>query len=125
VLRDGVPVYAVGTPGGDQQDQWQLVFLLRLLVLGQELQEAIDAPMFHTTSLPSSFYPREMTPGGLVAEDRLGDALIEALAGRGHRITRVGPWTLGRLCAVSRDPEAGLLGAGANPRGNQGYAVGR
>jgi gamma-glutamyltranspeptidase/glutathione hydrolase len=125
VLRDGVPVYAVGTPGGDQQDQWQLVFLLRLLVLGQELQEAIDAPMFHTTSLPSSFYPREMTPGGLVAEDRLGDALIEALAGLGHRITRVGPWTLGRLCAVSRDPEAGLLGAGANPRGNQGYAVGR
>ncbi len=125
VLRDGAPVYAVGTPGGDQQDQWQLVFLLRLLVLGQELQEAIDAPMFHTTSLPSSFYPREMTPGGLVAEDRLGDDVIEALAGRGHRITRAGPWTLGRLCAVSRDPETGLLGAGANPRGSQGYACGR
>jgi gamma-glutamyltranspeptidase / glutathione hydrolase len=125
VLRGGVPVSAVGTPGGDEQDQWQLVFLLRLLAGGQELQEAIDAPMFHTTSRPSSFYPREMTPGGLVVEDRMGDAVIDALAARGHRITRAGPWTLGRLCAVSRDPETGLLGAGANPRGNQGYAVGR
>jgi len=125
VLRDGVPVYAVGTPGGDQQDQWQLVFLLRLLAGKQELQQAIDAPMLHTTSLPSSFYPRQMTAGELVVEDRLGDDVIEALAARGHDITRAGPWTLGRLCAVSRDPETGLLEAGANPRGNQGYAVGR
>jgi gamma-glutamyltranspeptidase / glutathione hydrolase len=125
VLRDGVPVHAVGTPGGDKQDQWQLVFLLRLLVGEQELQEAIDGPMFHTTSMPSSFYPREMRPGELVVEDRLGDDLITALAGRGHDVVRAGPWTLGRLCAVSRDPETGLLGAGANPRGNQGYAVGR
>jgi gamma-glutamyltranspeptidase/glutathione hydrolase len=125
VLRDGVPVLAAGTPGGDQQDQWQLVFLLRHLAGGRELQEAIDAPMFHTTSMPSSFYPRQMTPGELVVEDRLGDEVIEALAGRGHGITRAGPWTLGRLCAVSRDPETGLLAAGANPRGNQGYACGR
>ncbi|HEY2879228.1 MAG TPA: gamma-glutamyltransferase [Nocardioides sp.] len=125
VLRDGRPVLACGTPGGDQQDQWQLPFLLRHLVGGQDLQEAIDAPTFHTTSMPSSFYPREMTPGELVVEDRLGDDVIGALAGRGHDITRAGPWTLGRLCAVSRDPETGLLAAGANPRANQGYACGR
>jgi gamma-glutamyltranspeptidase/glutathione hydrolase len=125
VLRDGVPVLAVGTPGGDQQDQWQLVFLLRHLAGGQEVQQAIDAPMFHTNSMPSSFYPREMTPGELVVEDRLGDDVIEALAARGHGIVRAGPWMLGRLCAVARDPETGLLSAGANPRGNQGYAVGR
>jgi gamma-glutamyltranspeptidase/glutathione hydrolase len=125
VLRDGEPVIAAGTPGGDCQDQWQLVFLLRLLVGGLDLQESIDAPMFHTTSLPSSFYPREMTPAGLVAEDRLGDEVLAALAGRGHDMTRAGPWTLGRLCAVSRDPESGLLAAAANPRGAQGYASGR
>ena len=40
VLRDGRPVLACGTPGGDQQDQWQLPFLLRHLVGGQDLQEA-------------------------------------------------------------------------------------
>jgi len=118
-------VYAVGTPGGDQQDQWQLVFLLRLLAGGQELQQAIDAPMFHTNSFPSSFYPREMTPGDLVVEDRLGRDVIDALAARGHDVVRAGDWMLGRLCGVSRDPETGLLSAGANPRANQGYAVGR
>jgi len=35
------------------------------------------------------------------------------------------PWSLGRMCAVSRDPGSGVLKAGANPRGMQGYAVGR
>jgi gamma-glutamyltranspeptidase / glutathione hydrolase len=125
VLRDGMPVLATGTPGGDQQDQWQLVFLLRHLAGGQELQQAIDAPTFHTNSMPSSFYPREMSPAELVVEDRLGEAVIDALAARGHRVVRAGPWTLGRLSAVSRDPETGLLAAGANPRAAQGYAVGR
>ena len=125
VLREGVPVMALGTPGGDQQDQWQLVLLLRLLAGGQELQQAIDAPMFHTNSMPSSFYPREMVPGELVVEDRLGDHVIDSLLARGHGVVRAGDWTLGRLSAVSRDPETGVLAAGANPRANQGYAVGR
>ena len=52
VLRDGVPVLACGSPGGDQQDQWQTLFLLRHVVGRMDLQEAIDAPMFHTTSFP-------------------------------------------------------------------------
>ncbi len=125
VLRDGVPVLACGTPGGDQQDQWQLPFLLRHLVGGADLQEAIDAPTFHTLSVPSSFYPREMSPCELVVEDRMGDDVIEALADRGHRTTRAGQWSLGRLCAVERDPETGVLSAAANPRGEQGYASGR
>jgi gamma-glutamyltranspeptidase/glutathione hydrolase len=125
VLRDGLPYLACGTPGGDQQDQWQLLFLLRHLVGGLDLQEAIDAPAFHTTSLPASFYPRDMSPGGLVAEDRLGQEVLTELAARGHDVTRAGPWSLGRLCAVSRDPATGLLAAAANPRGAQGYACGR
>jgi gamma-glutamyltranspeptidase/glutathione hydrolase len=125
VLREGQPVMACGTPGGDQQDQWQLLFLLRHLVGGQQLQEAIDAPTWHTTSLPGSFYPREMTPGGLVVEDRLGDVVIDELVRRGHDVTRSGPWSLGRMCAVTRDPANGDLAAGANPRGEQGYAAGR
>jgi gamma-glutamyltranspeptidase/glutathione hydrolase len=125
VLRDGTPVMACGSPGGDQQDQWQLLFLLRTLVGEQELQQAIDAPAWHTTSLPSSFYPRDMTPAGLVGEDRLGPAVFNELERRGHDVTRAGPWTLGRLCAVTRDPASGDLAAAANPRGEQGYAVGR
>ncbi|GAB2907357.1 gamma-glutamyltransferase [Rhodococcus aerolatus] len=125
VLREGVPVLACGTPGGDQQEQWQLLFLLRHLVGGQALQEAIDAPTWHTTSFPGSFYPRGSEPGVLVAEDRLDAAVVDGLRARGHEVRPSGAWTLGRMCAVGRDPATGLLSAGANPRGMQGYAVGR
>ncbi|MQA25593.1 MAG: gamma-glutamyltransferase family protein [Micromonosporaceae bacterium] len=125
VLRDGMPVLACGSPGGDQQDQWQLLFLLRHLVGGLDLQAAIDAPNFHTTSLPSSFYPRKTEPAGLVVEDRLGADVITELTRRGHRVHVSDSWSLGRMCAVARDPETGALSAAANPRGMQGYACGR
>ena len=125
VLKDGQPVAALGSPGGDQQDQWQLLYLLRTIVGGYTPQQAIDAPAFHTTALPGSFWPRTWTPGGAVVEDRLGAEVIEALADRGHAVTRAGDWSLGRLSAVVRDPQTGVLMAAANPRGAQGYAAGR
>nr|WP_181419520.1 MULTISPECIES: gamma-glutamyltransferase [unclassified Curtobacterium] len=125
VLRDGVPVAALGSPGGDQQDQWQLLFLLRWIVGGYTPQQAIDAPALHTTSFPGSFWPRTWDPAGLVVEDRLGDDVVAGLEARGHVVTRAGDWSLGRLCCVTRDPSTGVLGAAANPRGAQGYAAGR
>jgi gamma-glutamyltranspeptidase/glutathione hydrolase len=125
VLRDGHAVTALGSPGGDQQDQWQLPYLLRTIVGGYSPQEAIDAPTFHTTSVPGSFWPRTWEPGGAVVEDRLGPEVISGLERRGHRVTRAGDWALGRLSAVVRDPGTGVLQAAANPRGAQGYAAGR
>jgi gamma-glutamyltranspeptidase/glutathione hydrolase len=125
ILKDGKPVIALGTPGGDQQDQWQLLLVLRLLVGGYEPQQAIDAPALHTTSMVGSFWPRTWNPAGVMVEDRLGDDVIAGLEARGHRVTRAGDWALGRLSCVTRDAETGLLTAGANPRGAQGYAAGR
>ncbi len=125
VLRDGAPVLACGTPGGDQQDQWQLSFLLRVLVGGYTPQQAIDAPTLHTTSAVASFWPRTWTPGGAVVEERLGAEVLAGLAARGHVLESAGDWTLGRLSAVTRDPATGRLGAAANSRGAQGYAAGR
>jgi gamma-glutamyltranspeptidase/glutathione hydrolase len=125
VHRDGEPVLACGSPGGDQQEQWQLLFLLRHLLGGQSLQEAIDAPMWHTTSFPGSFYPREVEPAVLVAEDRIEEDVLTGLAARGHEVRLSGAWSLGRMCAVSRNPATGVVAAGANPRGMQGYACGR
>ncbi len=122
--EDGT-VLAFGTPGGDQQDQWSLEFFLAHAVFGLDLQAAIDAPMFHTTSFPGSFHPRELEPGVLVVEDRLPATVLDGLARRGHRVQVSDAWSLGRMCAVSRDPASGVLRAGANPRGMQGYAVGR
>lgn len=124
VLRDDAPYLAFGTPGGDMQDQWTLLFFLRHVHHGLNLQEAIDAPTWHTTHMPSSFYPRQAEPGRLLVEDRVGEETIEALRGRGHRVSVEGSWTLGRTSAVSIGAD-GLMRAAANPRGMQGYAVGR
>ncbi|GGW09534.1 gamma-glutamyltransferase [Streptomyces capoamus] len=129
-LRDGVPVLAFGTPGGDQQDQWQLHFFLAAALRapvrgGLDLQGAVDAPNWHNDSFPSSFHPRGRQPGSVTVESRTEPGVIEELRRRGHDVT-VGPaWSEGRLCAVARDPETGVLSAAANPRGMQGYAVGR
>jgi gamma-glutamyltranspeptidase / glutathione hydrolase len=116
---------AFGTPGGDQQDQWQLCLWLAHTVGGLNLQAAIDAPAWHTTAFPSSFYPRSWQPGEVVVESRLGESNLAELQERGHALVDAGPWALGRLSAVSRDAATGLLRAGANPRSMQGYAVGR
>lgn len=125
ILKDGQPVLALGSPGGDQQDQWQLLLILRLLVGGHAPQQAIDAPALHTTSMPGSFWPRTWTPGGAVVEDRLGEDVISGLTRRGHQVTAAGDWALGRLSCVAREPSTGRLAAAANPRGAQGYAAGR
>ncbi|MFF5989704.1 gamma-glutamyltransferase family protein [Prauserella flavalba] len=124
-LRDGEPVIAFGTPGGDQQDQWQLCFWLAHTHGGLNLQESIDSPAWHTTAFPSSFYPRSWTPKELVVESRVGEAALAELRERGHDVVDAGPWALGRLSAVSRDRATGILRAAANARGMQGYAVGR
>ncbi|MEO7349797.1 MAG: gamma-glutamyltransferase [Terrimesophilobacter sp.] len=124
LLKNGRAAATLGSPGGDQQDQWQLPYLLRTIVGGYSPQEAIDAPTFHTTSMPDSFWPRTWQPGGAVVEDRLGESVINDLESRGHVVTRAGDWTLGRLSTVGVEPD-GQFYAAANPRGNQGYAAGR
>ena len=123
VLRDGEPELALGTPGGDQQDQWTLHVFLNHVVRGMNLQEAIDAPDHHTDHFPSSFFPRQARPRSLALESRFGEDVAAELRGRGHGVTVAPEWSLGRVTAVGR--ENGLLKAGANPRGMQGYAVGR
>ncbi|MFD6424568.1 gamma-glutamyltransferase family protein [Streptomyces sp. NPDC060198] len=129
-LRDGVPVLAFGTPGGDQQDQWQVHFFLAAVLRdrvrgGLDLQGAVDAHNWHNDSFPGSFYPRGMRPGSVTVEDGMDPEVVEELRRRGHEVTVGDAWSEGRLCAVARDPETGVLSAAANPRGMQGYAVGR
>jgi gamma-glutamyltranspeptidase/glutathione hydrolase len=120
-LRDGEPWLAYGTPGGDQQEQWALQVLVRHLERGLNLQEAIDAPQWHTDHLISSFHPRGVALRSLRVESRLGEDAIAGLRRRGHEVTVTGPWTLGRVSAVAR--EGRELRAAANARGMQGYAI--
>jgi gamma-glutamyltranspeptidase / glutathione hydrolase len=123
VLREGEPWLAYGTPGGDQQEQWALHVLLRHVDRGLELQEAIDAPEWHTDHLISSFHPRGFAPRSLSVESRFSDEVVSGLRRRGHDVERTPPWSLGRVSAVARD--ASGFRAAANARGMQGYAVAR
>jgi gamma-glutamyltranspeptidase/glutathione hydrolase len=122
-LRDGKPYLAWGSPGGDQQDQWTTQFFLRHVHAGMNLQEAIDAPAWHSEHFPISFWPRTARPGVLVVEERVPEASIKELRKRGHEVEVGAGWSEGRLTAASRvDP---CRRAAANPRGMQGYAAGR
>jgi gamma-glutamyltranspeptidase/glutathione hydrolase len=122
-LRDGEPYLAWGSPGGDQQDQWITQFILRHVHARHNLQEAIDAPAWHSEHFHSSFWPREARPGVLVVEGRVPKPTVEELRRRGH-IVEVGPdWSEGRLTAAMRDGRRRK--AAANARGMQGYAAGR
>jgi gamma-glutamyltranspeptidase/glutathione hydrolase len=122
-LRDGKPWLAWGTPGGDHQEQWALHVFLRHLEGGLNLQQAIDAPEFGTDHLISSFYPRGFRRGSLDLEGRFAPEVVEALRTRGHLVTVAPDWSLGRVTAVQTAD--GELRAAANPRGLQGYAIGR
>ncbi len=122
-LREGEAYMPFGTPGGDGQDQWTVIFFLRHILHGMNLQEAIDAPTFQSHHFPSSFFPRQAEPGRLVLEGRYPQATVNALADKGHKVEVGGPWTQGRISACAKDGE--LLKAAANPRLMQGYAVGR
>jgi gamma-glutamyltranspeptidase/glutathione hydrolase len=123
VTRDGEGYLAFGTPGGDQQDQWTLTLLLRLIHHGMAPQQAIDQPLFTSKHLISSFYPRRAEPGVLLIESRFSAETLAALERRGHRLSLEGPWSLGRLCAAGR--ANGQIFAAATPRLMQAYAIGR
>ena len=122
-LRDGEPYLAWGSPGGDQQDQWITQMFLRHVHAGMNLQQAIDAPAWHSEHFPSSFWPRTARPGVLVVEGRVPRETVAALRRRGHIVEVGADWSEGRLTAAARDGQRRR--AAANPRGMQGYAAGR
>jgi hypothetical protein len=100
-LRDGRPYLAFGTPGGDMQDQWSLHFFLNLVHSERNLQQAIDAPDFHSLHVASSFYPRQAEPGRLVIEDRFPATTIDACSV--GTTSKSSALVAGRTTAVARD----------------------
>jgi len=124
VTRAGKPWMVFGTPGGDQQDQWTLQFFLNVVEFGMSIQEALDAPTFHTQHFPSSFYPRAQHPGLVEVEGRIPEGVREQLRALGHRVQATGDWSNGRVLAIRTDPERGLIFGGASPRLETGYAIG-
>jgi len=124
VTGNGRPWMVFGTPGGDSQDQWTLQFFLNVVDFGMGLQEAIDAPTFHSAHFPSSFYPREAHPGRFHVEGRIHADVREELRAKGHSIVVDGEWSHGRVLAAAFNEETGILSAAASPRGETAYAMG-
>ena len=77
VLKDGKPFLAIGTPGGDSQDQQILLVLLNIIDFGMDVQAAIEAPRVNSLHPVSSFDNHRPQPGVLEAEASLGPAVLK------------------------------------------------
>ena len=84
----------------------------------------MDLPSFHSEHWISSFWPRGARPGKVVLEGRFAPEVPAELQARGHAVDIGGEWSEGRLTGARLETD-GQIFAGANPRGMQGYAVGR
>ncbi len=123
-VRNEEPYMVFGTPGGDIQDQVTLQFFLNVVEFGMNLQEAIDAPVFHIEHFASSFYPHEAHPRRVVVEGRISPQTRQELTKRGHDVVVEGDWSLGDTMAVRFSPTTGLIEGAASPRRMCAYAIG-
>jgi gamma-glutamyltranspeptidase/glutathione hydrolase len=122
VLKDGVAVFALGSPGGDAIWQRVAQTLVNIIDFGMNMQEAVTAPRFT--------YGGPQETGSALrpmwnVEDRIARDTVEKLRAMGHEI-RVVPSEGGAVNGVARDPKTGVLSGGADPRatGWKSYAMG-
>jgi gamma-glutamyltranspeptidase/glutathione hydrolase len=115
VSRDGRPWLVGGTPGGDQQVQWNTQIISNLVDHGMSLQEAAEAPRFY--SFPGTD-PANLGSAPLVRiEDRVPEATREALKHLGHTVETVGAWGGGgSVQLIQLDPANGVLRGATDPR---------
>jgi len=119
-FRGGRPWMSFGSMGGDQQDQWQLQFLLNRVVFGHTVQQAIEAPKVSSEHFPGFFAPHDHFRNRLRMEPRIAAEVQAELARRGHDLEIASDWTEGYLLAIARDAATGMLEAGCDPRGTKG-----
>ncbi|MEO8314175.1 MAG: gamma-glutamyltransferase [Pseudomonadota bacterium] len=124
VTRGGKAFLAIGTPGGDSQDQQILQVLLYIIVGKQSIQQAIEAPRLDSMHMHQSFGDKRDEPGVFEIEQRVPVEILSALARRGHRINLVSDYGIGAaMVAAGVDPKFGTLRGGADVRGER-YAFG-
>jgi gamma-glutamyltranspeptidase/glutathione hydrolase len=123
VLKDGNPIWAISTPGGDNQDQAMLQVLLNMIDFGMFPQQAVESTRFQTEHFYASFANHEFIAGKLNVEARLPAATIEALANLGHKMNVAGPWSNGSAPVVIQ-MGGGVLEGGMDPRRGR-YVFGR
>ena len=121
VMKDGQPFMILGSPGGDDQIMRTMQTLINMIDFGMNVQQAIEAPRWSTSSFPASPFPHTMKPGDLSVEGRIPADVQQALTAKGHKLTVSGPWSLGANAAIVVDVAKGIVTAGADAR-NDAYA---
>ena len=117
VLKDGKPFLAIGTPGGDSQDQQILLVLLNIIDFGMDVQAAIEAPRVNSLHPVSSFDNHRPQPGVLEVESTLPPAVLDELKARGHLLLVRRPFGISTgIVAAGIDPVTGRLRGGADLR---------
>jgi gamma-glutamyltranspeptidase/glutathione hydrolase len=117
VLKDGKPFLAIGTPGGDSQDQQILLVLLNIVDFGMDVQAAIEAPRVNSLHPISSFDDHRAQPGVLEAEATIAPAALDDLKARGHLLLmRPANGMSTGVVAAGVDPVTGRLRGGADLR---------
>jgi len=116
VMKDGQPYMILGSPGGDDQVMRTMQTLLNILDFGMNVQQAIEAPRWSTSSFPASPFPHTMHPGDLEVEARIPAIVQRELITRDHKLHVAEPWSLGSNAAIMIDAKTGVLSAGADPR---------
>ena len=117
VMKDGAPFLAIGTPGGDSQDQQILLVLLNISDFGLDVQAAIEAPRVNSLHPVSSFDNHRAQPGVLEVEASLPAPVLDELRVRGHTllVRRAHAISTG-IVAAGVDPATGQLRGGADLR---------
>ena len=117
VMRDGKPFLAIGTPGGDSQDQQILLVLLNIIDFGLDVQAAIEAPRVNSLHPVSSFDDHRAQPGVLEIEASFPAAVIDELKARGHTLIKRRAHAISTgIVAAGIDPATGRLRGGADLR---------
>jgi gamma-glutamyltranspeptidase/glutathione hydrolase len=121
VLSDGEPFLAIGTPGGDNQEQTILQTFLGIVEFQSDwypnLHKAIEWPRVQTLHFYQSFWPHAAGFNRLNMEANIDAAVIEEMRGRGHDVNVVRPFSVsGCATAVMLDPATGNKIAAADPR---------
>jgi gamma-glutamyltranspeptidase/glutathione hydrolase len=117
LLKDGKPFLAIGTPGGDSQDQQILLVLLNIIDFGMDVQQAIDAPRVNSLHPESSFDNHKPSPGVLEVESTLAPSVLDELKARGHILRVRPPFGISTgIVAAGIDPATGRLRGGADMR---------
>jgi gamma-glutamyltranspeptidase/glutathione hydrolase len=116
VLKDGKPYLAIGTPGGDNQDQQICNVLLRVLTYDLPLQQSIEAPRINTNHFHDSFGNKRAAPGELEIENRVPKPIMEGLVARGHKLDVLGPYSVSTGIVAAGVTPTGSLRGGSDPR---------